>query len=226
MIKSAKGVGLTTLILFAITAPLVEGAFLPSRAKADLFAAPAIIQTAVSASEEAKAGPLPLQGDSPVLAAQTAANAVTGQGEPDGVALASAGSLADLVATYAPKQTLDPQARCLAKAIFFESRGQSLKGQLAVANVIIARTRSRRFPSTVCAVITQPHQFSFVRGGHLPDVPKRRASWRTSRAIAQIAMNESWKNPVKGALYFHTTHVRPGWKHTRLAQIDDHVFYR
>ena len=57
----------------------------------------------------------------------------------------------------------------MAGAIYFEAKGEPLSGQLAVAEVILNRAKSGRFPKAICSVVTQRGQFSFVRGGRIPD---------------------------------------------------------
>jgi spore germination cell wall hydrolase CwlJ-like protein len=135
-------------------------------------------------------------------------------------------SLAELVGNWQDDGTFDADERCLATAIFYESKGESLEGQLAVANVVLARAQSGRFAKTACGVVTQRGQFGFVRGGRLPDVTESSAQWRTAKAIAQIAMDGSWKNPVEGALYFHATYSSANWDRPTVAKIGRHVFYR
>lgn len=138
----------------------------------------------------------------------------------------SAESLAALVAATPVPDNLDPELRCLAGAVYFESRGESLSGQLAVAHVVINRAESGRFPTSLCGVVHQPSQFSFVRGGKMPAIRESSTLWSNAVAIAQIARNDSWKNQAPGALFFHARHVSPGWRKTRIAQIDNHIFYR
>lgn len=138
----------------------------------------------------------------------------------------TAESLAALVATTSRPATLDPELRCLAGAVYFESRGESLVGQLAVAHVVINRAQSGRFPTSLCGVVHQPSQFSFVRGGKMPAIRESSTLWSNAVAIAQIARDGSWKNQAPGALFFHARHVSPGWRKTRIAQIDNHIFYR
>lgn len=121
---------------------------------------------------------------------------------------------------------LDGEMQCLASAIFFEARSESLAGKLAVARVIINRSESGRFPRSLCGVVTQPGQFSFVRGGRIPTVSASARNWASSVAIARVAMNDSWDSPAEGALFFHARRVSPGWAHQKLAQIDNHIFYR
>jgi len=115
---------------------------------------------------------------------------------------------------------------CLAGAIYFESKGEPLSGQLAVADVIINRTKSDRFPSTICGVVEQPGQFSFVRHGAIPHIDTDRPAYRTAMAVAQIALAKDWQNPAPTALYFHAKRVKPGWGLTQVASIGHHVFYR
>jgi spore germination cell wall hydrolase CwlJ-like protein len=138
---------------------------------------------------------------------------------------AVADTLAQLVAATPRPETIDPELRCLAQAVYFESRGESLAGQLAVAHVVINRAKSGRFPTTLCGVVHQPSQFSFVRRGKMPAV-RNAAQWSNALAIAQIARDDSWQNRAPGALFFHARYVSPGWRKTRIAQIDNHIFYR
>lgn len=137
----------------------------------------------------------------------------------------TAESLAALVSATPRPSELDPELRCLAGAVYFESRGESLGGQLAVAHVVINRAKSGRFPASLCGVVHQRSQFSFVRGGKMPAV-REGAQWSNAIAIAQIARDGSWKNNAPGALFFHARYVSPGWRKTRIAQIDNHIFYR
>ncbi|HEX8528111.1 cell wall hydrolase [Allosphingosinicella sp.] len=134
--------------------------------------------------------------------------------------------LADLVREHSSVEPRDAQAGCLASAIYFESNGEPLAGQLAVAEVIINRARSGRFASTLCGVITQRSQFSFVRGGRIPTPPRSSAGWRTAVAVAHIAMDDLADSPVSTALFFHARYVSPGWRLQRLASVGNHIFYR
>ena len=138
----------------------------------------------------------------------------------------SASSLADLVRQQDTTDSLSAEQRCLAGAVYFESKGESLTGQLAVARVVMARAKSGRFPTTLCGVVFQKSQFSFVRGGDMPPIAIGSAHWRNAVAISKIALDDRWESPVEGALYFHARHVSPGWRLTRLGSIDNHIFYR
>lgn len=137
-------------------------------------------------------------------------------------------SLSQLVAAMAGDATLDEQLKCLAGAIYFEARGEPLAGQLAVAEVIINRSASGRFPASYCGVVMQKSQFSFVKRGRMPAAPTGSAAYQRAAAIAQIAHRGLWDDQAEGALYFHARHVSPSWGGRRqaAARIHNHVFYR
>jgi hypothetical protein len=123
---------------------------------------------------------------------------------------------------------LAPDMKCLAQAVYFESRGEPIEGQLAVAEVVINRAKSDLYPDSYCDVITQPAQFSFVHRGRIPTADESTTAWQHAVAIAEIAQNNLWRSKAEGALYFHATYVNPRWAHQKveLAQIDTHIFYR
>ena len=137
-------------------------------------------------------------------------------------------SLRELVSATPVDGVLSDELECLAGAIYFESRGEPLMGQLAVAEVIINRSRSGRFPATYCGVVRQPGQFSFVRKGAIPQARRSTQAWRNAVAVARIAHADQWQSHADEALYFHARYVRPGWSQRKqaLATIDSHVFYR
>ena len=127
---------------------------------------------------------------------------------------------------------------CLAQAIYHEARGESEVGQLAVANVIVNRARSGKFPSTLCGVIYQNAdkgrnrcQFTFACDGRT-DAPGERRAWARSAAMAEnvyaeFALGQAVGAVPGSALYYHTTAVRPSWANTysAVAQIGSHIFY-
>lgn len=134
-------------------------------------------------------------------------------------------SLAAAVADQEAPETIQGDLNCMASAIYFEAKSESLTGQLAVAEVILNRTKSGRFPKSVCSVVTQRGQFSFVRGGHIPTIANNK-QFRTAVAVAQVAMADHWDSPAANALYFHARRVSPGWRMSKVASIGNHVFYR
>lgn len=181
------------------------------------FSAPAIQEPVPQINAQAVATPLPAAtpGKEPQAVEATP---VSANDTPD--------TLAELVAAQTQPAELSSELRCLAGAIYFEAKSESLAGRLAVGRVIVARSKSGRFPSSYCGVVYQPAQFSFVRGRAMPAVPTESKAWKEAVAIAQIAHENSWSSPVEGALFFHAAYVSPEWRLRRLGRIDNHVFYR
>lgn len=134
-------------------------------------------------------------------------------------------SLADAVAAQ-DNLASSEELRCMAGAIYFESQGEPLTGQLAVAQVILNRTKSGRFPKGVCDVIKQRGQFSFVRHGEIPSVSPSRSAYRTAVAVAKVALAQAWDSTAGKALYFNTPGNRPGVRVQKVASIGNHIFYR
>jgi spore germination cell wall hydrolase CwlJ-like protein len=136
-------------------------------------------------------------------------------------------SLHELVGLHSSAQTADAEQECLANAVYFESKGEPLTGQLSVAEVVLNRAKSGRFASSVCGVVKQRGQFSFVRGGRLPAVPRASLAWKKAVAIARIAQDDLADSPASRALFFHATRVRPSWRGLkRVATVGNHIFYR
>jgi N-acetylmuramoyl-L-alanine amidase len=185
----------------------------------------------VHASADASLTPVPARDGDQIVTPQ-GVSAIIGRGRPDRegeIAQPAAGlSLAALVEQHAADESADEQFQCLASAVYFESRGEPLEGQLAVAEVILNRVASGRFRSTVCDVVTQPSQFSFVRGGRIPEPNRASAAWSRSVAIARIAMDNLHDVTGDNSLFFHAAYVRPSWgrQSARIARIGNHIFYR
>ena len=137
-----------------------------------------------------------------------------------------AATLAETVAKLRSTEAGSRELECLAGAIYFESKSESLPGQLAVGHVIANRAQSGRFPSSYCGVVFQRSQFSFVRGRSLPYIPHTSQDWKDAVAIAKIVDQELHPSPVGKALFFHARRVSPGWRLTRVATLGNHVFYR
>ena len=116
--------------------------------------------------------------------------------------------------------------RCLATTIFYESKGEPLAGQLAVANVVLNRAKSGRFAPSVCGVVKQRGQFSFVRGGVLPSVDAASRMYRTAVAVAKVAMRDAWESPAPKALFFNGRRVGLPGRLTKVGVIGNHIFYR
>ncbi len=112
---------------------------------------------------------------------------------------------------------------CLARAVYFEARGEPLEGQLAVAQVILNRVASGHYATTVCGVIGQRGQFSFDHAR----TPADGRDWRIAKAIAAIAATAAWDVVAPRATAFHATRVAVGWTSMhKVGTIGNHVFYR
>lgn len=122
---------------------------------------------------------------------------------------------------------------CLAQAIYYEARSESLAGQLAVAQVVLNRSAHRAYPATVCGVVFEGYervtgcQFSFTCDGSMAIAPRGK-SWVRSKQVAAHAMFEMSDITIGRATHYHTTAVNPVWSNTllRTANIGAHIFYR
>ncbi|MEM6944860.1 MAG: cell wall hydrolase [Pseudomonadota bacterium] len=122
---------------------------------------------------------------------------------------------------------------CLAEGLYFEARGESLMGQIAVAEVILNRVDSRRYPDSVCAVLDQgAHrlnacQFSYNCDGQKELIAEKDAFEQVGK-VAWLMLEGRPRNLTGKATHYHATHVNPRWasKLVRTARIGDHVFYR
>ena len=141
---------------------------------------------------------------------------------------------------------LDWQTGCLAVAIYYEARAESELGQIAVAQVIMNRVRSRAYPDTICGVVYQnAHmrnrcQFSFTCDGK-PDDPRHVRAWTTSKVLAQrincgsdcnyrpkqIRPLKRLHKAIQRSTHYHATYVRPKWRRKleRAGKIGQHIFY-
>jgi spore germination cell wall hydrolase CwlJ-like protein len=136
-------------------------------------------------------------------------------------------NLADLVFDHQGAQITDAEQECLAGAVYFEARSEPLEGQLAVAEVVLNRTVSGRYPTTICKVVTQKAQFSFIRNGRFPRADRDSQAWRNAVAVAHIARNQLADTLSSNVLWYHATYVSPSWgrRLTRTTQIGLHIFY-
>lgn len=141
-------------------------------------------------------------------------------------AVVNAADLNALVSANLSSTADNAEERCLASAIYFEAKSESFEGQLAVAQVVINRANSGRFASSICGVVLQRSQFSFVRGGAIPSVNNQERAWREAMGIARIAKAKLYSSRAPGALYFHAARVAPNWKLNRVASIGNHIFYK
>jgi hypothetical protein len=132
-------------------------------------------------------------------------------------------------------QTTRPrEEKCLADAIYFEARGEQVRGQMAVAQVVLNRAFSGKYPSTVCGVVYQnAHrrlacQFTFACDG-IPDVIREPDMWERAKVIASEMLDgKLWLHEVGKATHYHAYWVRPGWvrEMNRMHKLGVHTFYR
>ncbi|MBB2969968.1 cell wall hydrolase [Mesorhizobium sp. RMAD-H1] len=126
------------------------------------------------------------------------------------------------------------EQKCLAEGIYFEARGEPVKGQAAVAQVILNRVRNPAYPDTVCGVVYQNDdwrnrcQFSFACDGrrHRVTEPEH---WRIAQQVAKaVSAGQIWLPEVGSATHYHATYVKPRWARTmeRVKKIGLHIFYR
>ncbi|QNP43130.1 cell wall hydrolase [Sphingomonas daechungensis] len=116
-----------------------------------------------------------------------------------------------LVDRYSSGTPLDQEGTCLATAVYFEARGESLEGQLAVAKVVMNRAASGQYPSSWCATVKQPWQFSFVRGGQFPVVDTDCEAWRKAQGVARLAISNAVPSVSNDVLWYHANYVAPSW---------------
>jgi spore germination cell wall hydrolase CwlJ-like protein len=133
-------------------------------------------------------------------------------------------------------QRRETDLQCLAENIYFEARGEPLKGQYAVAEVTLNRTMAPNFPHTICAVVHEIRwdasrkryvaDFSWTQLGDLS--PGDGPAWKRAMTVANTVYDDEHDPVVPGALFYHSTSVRPGWArtHTAITTIGNHVFYR
>lgn len=126
------------------------------------------------------------------------------------------------------------EQKCLTTGIYFEARGESLKGQAAVAQVILNRVRNPAYPDTICGVVYQGEklrtgcQFSFTCD-RIPDLVLAPWHWKTAKEVAMaVTAGKIWFPEVGSATHYHANYVRPNWGPTmkRVAKIGKHIFYR
>ena len=117
---------------------------------------------------------------------------------------------------------------CLAKTIYFEAGNQSYLGKLAVARVVLNRVKDAKYPNTICDVIYQKKQFSWVdrRKSH---EPKSDRWWKESLDIAGTVI-EGQTTPLfdENVTHYHADYVNPKWAKElkQVAKIDQHIFYK
>ncbi len=130
---------------------------------------------------------------------------------------------------HAQYETDDAEQDCLANTVYFESGLEPLEGQVAVAEVVLNRMRSGRYPTTICGVVLQPAQFSYVRGGRIPRVDRTSEMWRRAVGVARMVQAGTAARLLpEDTLWYHADYVSPAWgpRLNRTTKIGLHIFYR
>ena len=131
-----------------------------------------------------------------------------------------------------PKPKSSAEIKCLAEAIYFEARGETIEGQYAVGEVIINRVLSKDFPNSVCGVITEGSsrlnacQFSYNCDGKLETINEKKIYERILK-LSKILLEPSARFLTGGATFYHSKLVSPSWskKFIKTNEIGNHVFY-
>ena len=142
---------------------------------------------------------------------------------------------ADTGISHVTAEVRDKQLDCLAKNIYHEAKGEPFEGKVAVAQVTLNRAASGQFPSDICKVVYQKNvvyekvlcQFSWYCEQAAVAKPKNAAAYKECQIVARQVLLEEFRLPsLNKALYFHATHINPGWKKEKVATIGGHVFYK
>ncbi len=135
---------------------------------------------------------------------------------------------------HAVSQYSERERWCLSTAIYFEARGESYRGQVGVAQVIMNRVEHRLYPDTICGVVFQNQswrnrcQFSFACDG-IPERVNDATSWAKAEEITGKVLDGSlYLSEVSNATHYHANYVYPHWapRMKRLTRIGAHIFYR
>ncbi len=126
------------------------------------------------------------------------------------------------------------ELECLALTIYFEARGETELGKLAVGHVVMNRAQNPLFPPKVCQVVRQGGeklryrcQFSWWCDGR-SDRPRNPQAWERSKTLARAIYWDYSRDPTAGALWYHADTTRPRWRNSlaRSGKIGHHIFYR
>jgi spore germination cell wall hydrolase CwlJ-like protein len=118
---------------------------------------------------------------------------------------------------------VDP-ATCLAVAIYFEARGELAVNQIKVAEVIMNRVDSDRYPNDVCAVVKQDKQFSFLNGAPELIIDRKSSAWETAKHLADITIQGGGRTTT--ACHYAHKDINNFWtKKLKGKEAGDHIFY-
>ncbi|WP_244514365.1 cell wall hydrolase [Afifella marina] len=128
----------------------------------------------------------------------------------------------------------DKEQACLSRGVYFEARGESKLGQIAVAQVILNRVKNPAYPDTICGVVYQNKnwrnrcQFSFACDGIRDRIRSPSAYERAKQVALDVTEGKAWLEEVGDSTHYHATYVRPRWASSmkRTDRIGRHIFYR
>lgn len=123
-----------------------------------------------------------------------------------------------------PVLSLTPEFDCLARNVYYEARAEPRAGKLAVALVTLNRTEDKRYPKSICGVVYQKHQFSWTKNYSRTKLNARQ--WQESKDAAMEAFMNRRILGKFNATHFHNTSVSPNWGLTKVAKINNHIFYQ
>ncbi len=184
--------------------------------------------TVISRSNDAKAAIAPDNGGVRGLFTSIFPKA---RGSRSGAEMSSDQKLSPTFLSTMPAASGGDQWACLTQALYFEARGEGVKGQAAVAEVILNRVDSQRYPRSVCGVVHQSGggscQFSFTCDG-APERIREQGAYVRAGKIARLMLDGTSRELTDGATHFHTGQVRPSWarRFPQTAKIGRHIFYR
>lgn len=126
------------------------------------------------------------------------------------------------------------EQRCLAAAVYFESRGEPVAGQAAVAQVVLNRVKAPAYPSSICGVVYQNKkwrnrcQFSFACDGIRDKVTDKKSYAQAQKVAKEVTNGKKWSRAVGSSTHYHATYARPRWAKNmkRMTKIGRHIFYR
>lgn len=143
--------------------------------------------------------------------------------------------MADVDPEYASVKQVEESLDCLALNVYREAANEPFEGKVAVAQVTINRTKSGKFPDTVCAVVYERNmfmkkvvcQFSWYCNRTHRSRPIDQEKYQESYDVSKKVLLEGFKLDIlNDALYYHADYVNPNWKFKRITKIGTHIFYK
>jgi len=128
------------------------------------------------------------------------------------------------------------ELNCLALNVYYESRGEPIEGQYAVAEVTMNRVADQRYPNTICEAVYQ-QKWDYLRKRYVgafswteldDNAPPRGKSWARAVNVAELTYSGRRANVLDGAVHYHADYIRPSWSRGKkpIARIGQHLFYK